>query len=209
MNSPVFPGTPMQLREIEPGLSVYECPKSGGLWIPLSNYLAWKEKQPPVGEIADGPGTASRPEDSRPRALLCPESGRLMLRYRVGHGLGFHIQRSPSTGGVWLDKGQWEALKKRGLHVGLHLIVTAGYQRNIRSAAYGQKLTETFCERIGAADFTRVSEFGAWLAQHSRRRDILCYLLEKAEPQTESEAPPAMEGGDLKLVAALRKNAAT
>ena len=78
-------------------------------------------------------------DDSSQRALICPESGRLLLRYRVGHGLRFHIDRSPATGGVWLDKGEWEALKSKGLHVSLHLIFTAAYQRQIRSAEYVQK----------------------------------------------------------------------
>ena len=43
MHSPIHPDTDLQLKEIEPGLSVYLCPKSGGVWIPLQNYLAWKE----------------------------------------------------------------------------------------------------------------------------------------------------------------------
>ena len=107
----------MQLREIEPGLEVYECPRSGGLWIPLQSYLAWKE-QHPAGTAGPTETTGVPvPNDSRQRALICPESGRLLLRYRVGHGLQFHIDRSPATGGVWLDKGEWEALKSKGLHV--------------------------------------------------------------------------------------------
>lgn len=180
----------MQLREIEPGLVVYECPQSGGLWIPLQAYLAWKEQQP---QTSDAPPDAPPPavhDDSRQRALICPESGRLLLRYRVGHGLQFHIDRSPATGGVWLDQGEWEALKSKGLHVALNLIFTASYQRHIRSAEYVQTLTGTFQERIGAADFSKVVEFGAWLARHPKRRDICCYLLDNLEPRTEPGAAP-------------------
>jgi Zn-finger nucleic acid-binding protein len=105
----------------------------------------------------------------------------------VGHGLQFHIDRSPATGGVWLDKGEWEALKSKGLHVALNLIFTAAYQRQIRSEEYVQTLTETFRERIGAVDFSKVTEFGAWLAQHPRRRDICCYLLDSLEQSTETD----------------------
>jgi Zn-finger nucleic acid-binding protein len=188
MHSPVNPDVTMQPREIEPGLSVYECPKSGGLWIPLQSYLAWKERQPK--ELAAPPAAATPvvPDDSRQRALICPESGRLLLRYRVGHGLQFHIDRSPTTGGVWLDKGEWEALKSKGLHVALNLIFTAAYQRLVRSAEYVQGLTETFRDRIGAADFAKVVEFGAWLDGHPKRRDICCYLLDHLEQRTESGA---------------------
>ena len=190
MHSPVNPDITMQPREIEPGLSVYECPMSGGLWIPLQSYLAWKERQPQ--ELAAPPAAATPVvlDDSRQRALICPESGRLLLRYRVGHGLQFHIDRSPTTGGVWLDKGEWEALKSKGLHVALNLIFTAAYQRQVRSDEYARALTNTFRERIGPADFSKVVEFAAWLAGHPKRRDICCYLLDHLEPRTESGTSP-------------------
>ena len=177
----------MQLREIEAGLEAYECPRSGGLWIPLQSYLAWKERQP---QATVAPVESCAPvlqDDSRQRALVCPESGRLLLRYRVGHGLQFHLDRSPATGGVWLDKGEWEALKSKGLHVALHLIFSAAYQRQLRTSEYVQRLTETFRDRIGAADFSRVAEFAAWLVGHPKRRDICCYLLDSLEQGTEPD----------------------
>jgi len=185
MNSPFSPATPMQPREIEPGLVVYECPASGGLWIPLQAYLAWREQQPDSPPVASTESTPILPEEPKHRALICPESGRLLLRYRVGHGLPFHIDRSPATGGVWLDKGEWEALKGKGLHVSLHLIFTAAYQRQIRSAEYVQTLTETFRDRIGPDDFSKVTEFANWLAHHPKGRDICCYLLDNLEQRSE------------------------
>lgn len=183
MRSPVFPDVTMVLREIEPRLEVYECPKSGGMWVPLQAYLSWKDGQsadvgaPPLG------GAPVLEDDSKHRVLVCPESGRLLLRYRVGQGLPFHVDRSPVTGGVWLDKGEWEALKSRGLHVALHLIFTSAYQRQVRTAEFDQRLTESFGERIGAADFAKVEAFGAWLASHPKRRDICCYLFEFGKPE--------------------------
>ena len=178
----------MQLREIEPGLEVYECPKSGGLWIPLQSYLAWKDRQPPGAPVLGAVAPTALQDDSKQPTLICPESGRLLLRYRVGHGLAFHVDRSPTTGGVWLDKGEWEALKSRGLHVSLHLIFTAAYQREVRSSEYVQRMTDTFRDRIGAADFARVTDFAAWLAQHPRRRDICCYLLDDLHQRAELTA---------------------
>ena len=187
MNSPAASNTLMQSREIEPGLVVFECPVTGGLWIPLHAYLTWKEQQPetPVPPASHSAAPTSA-EEAKPRALICPESGRLLLRYRVGHGLAFHVDRSPATGGVWLDKGEWEALKSKGLHTSLHLICTAGYQREIRTNEYSQTLTETFRDRIGPADFAKVTEFAAWLNQHPKARDICCYLLDNLEQKPES-----------------------
>ena len=189
MHSPVHPETTMQVREIVPGLVVYECPKSGGLWIPLQSFLAWKAQHPQEPGTLPKDYTPALQDDSRQPALICPESGRVLIRYRVGHGLQFHIDRSPATGGVWLDKGEWEALRSKGLHVELNLIFTAAYQRQIRSVEHIQKLTETFRDRIGTEDFSKVAEFGAWLARHPRRRDICCYLLDGLEPVTEPDGP--------------------
>jgi hypothetical protein len=189
MNSPLYPDTPMQSKELEPGLTVFECPKSGGLWIPLQAYLSWKEKQPEIPIPASDDHAPAQTDEPKQKALLCPESGRVLLRYRVGHGLPFLIARSPATGGVWLERGEWEALKSKGLHVSLHLICTAGYQRQIRSAVYTQTLTDTFRDRIGAEDFAKVNEFATWLTHHPKGRDICCYLTDQLEQKTQPELP--------------------
>ena len=176
MDSPAYPDTPLMHKELEPGLSVYECPSSGGVWIPLQSFLDWRERR---GEQAVSLPKGYAPvfaDDSGNPALICPESGRLLIRYRVGHGLGFHVDRSPATGGVWLDRGEWDALKSHGLHRELHLVFTASYQRRIRSASYNDRLEQTFAARIGAPDLERVLQFKDWLLAHPRRRDIWCYL---------------------------------
>ena len=67
-------------------------------------------------------------------------------------------------------------------------IFTAAYQRQIRSSEYVHTLTETFRDRIGAADFSKVTEFGAWLVGHPERRDICCFLLDNLEQGTEPGA---------------------
>jgi hypothetical protein len=80
--------------------------------------------------------------------------------------------------------------KSKGLHVALNPIFTAAHQRQVRSDEYGQALTETFRGRIGAVDFSKVVEFGVWLAGRPKRRDICCYLLDHLEQRTESGASP-------------------
>jgi Zn-finger nucleic acid-binding protein len=124
-------------------------------------------------------------DDSGRRALLCPESGRILLRYRVGHNLSFHIERSPVTGGVWLDKGEWEALKSVGLHSQMHLIFTAHYQARIRSEDLDHLLEKTFRERIGADDFLKIQEIRRWINHHEKKRELLCYLMENLHKPTE------------------------
>jgi Zn-finger nucleic acid-binding protein len=175
----------MELKEIEPGLSAYVCPKSEGVWIPLQSYLTWREQH--KGEQNPQPSGCipELADDSKRPALICPESGRLLIRYRVGRGLNFHVDLSPITGGVWLDKGEWEALKSKGLHSELNFIFTASYQRQIRNADYEETLDRTFGARIGTEDFQKVTAFKSWLAAHPKRRDICCYLMHDLEREGE------------------------
>jgi Zn-finger nucleic acid-binding protein len=168
----------MERVELAPGLEAFRCPESGGHWIPLRSYSLWLQ--------APGNRTARRSDDPPPELvgdanrppLFCPESGALLVRYRVGRGLPFQIDRSPVTAGVWLDRGEWEALEKNGLHDELHRIFTAPYQREIRKEAYEESLRTAFSERIGEGDFPRVVEFREWMHGHPRAADIRAFLLE-------------------------------
>jgi Zn-finger nucleic acid-binding protein len=194
MLSPVDPKMVLVSKEIEPGLWVFACPVSGGVWIPLQSYMDWRSGHSQnVGALPTG-YVPSPPDDSGRKALLCPESGCMLIRYRVGHGLHFQIDRSPLTGGVWLDKGEWDALKSKKLHGELHLIFTAQYQAKIRSDEIDKNLEEVFRARIGPEDFEKAREFREWLVSHPRHRDILCYLLDGRTNPAEQVAPPAPQG---------------
>ena len=178
MHSPVDPDTPFQPIELEPGLRAFVCPKTGGQWIPLSAYFMWRELHSSSTTPLPPDYKPELADDSFQRALICPESGYLLVRYRVGRGLTFSVDRSPKTGGVWLDVGEWDALKSKGLHDELHLIFTAPYQARILSEAAEGKLQNRFRERIGAEDFKRVDEFRSWLRHHPKRRDIIACLID-------------------------------
>lgn len=178
MKSPAAPDTSLARIELEPGLEAFRCPVSGGTWIPLQSYENWKQgyrsgSHPlPPGYVPD---TA---DDSQQPALLCPESGCLLVRFRVGRGLNFHIERSPRTGGVWLGAGEWDALKSKGLDRELHLIFSHPYQQQIVRELRDEQLRKQFAHRIGEPDFQRVADFVDWLSQHPKQRDIVAYLRE-------------------------------
>lgn len=187
MRSPVYPEVNLEPKEIEPGLMTYECPRSGGVWITLGAFEQWKAQQSSK-TFAVSNHSPVAVDDSKLPALICPESGCVLLRYKVGHGLQFHVDRSPVTGGIWLDRGEWEALRQKGLHVDLNLIFTASYQRDVRAVEYASSLERAFRERIGEPDFGRVKEFKAWMTQHTRSNDILCYLSDRNDEKGGEEA---------------------
>ena len=109
------------------------------------------------------------------------EAGRLLTRFKIGRGLGFCVDRSPLTGGTWLDAGEWEALKGHGMHTELHLICTDVYQNERRAEEYRQNLETTFRQRLGEEDFAMAAEFKQWLEAHPRREENVCHLTGRFE----------------------------
>lgn len=179
MHSPIHNDVILERVELEPGLEAWQCPKSKGVWIPLQSYTTWHEgHRDKVRELA--PDYRPVVETSgNSRALICPESGCVLIRHRVGNGLSFHIDRSPKTGGVWLEAGEWDALKSKNLHEEMHMIFGAPYQRRLRNDESRVQLKKLFAQRLGAGDFVRVNEFKHWLNQHKHKREIVAYLLDE------------------------------
>ncbi len=181
MNSPVHPHLEMKRVKLKDDLPAWECLQSGGHWISADDYQAWLDRRGGIVPMTPAPETAPNPaQPEEQRARICPESGRLLVRYRVGKDVLFFIDRSPASGGVWLDRDEWETLKSRNLHDEIHLVFTAAWQKEIRDEARLKALRAHFAERIGAEAFARAEEMKRWLREQPARRDILIYLSDAA-----------------------------
>lgn len=158
-----------------PGLLVYKCPRSGGYWIPENRYWRWIAKQPE--RLEKLPATAGEDvvEEPTQAARMCLETGQLMTRYRVGEGFGFRIDRSPN-GGIWLDKGEWEALESRNFHDKLLLVFTNVWQKEVVRAELLESFRRQFRQRVGEDGFNRVVEFKKWLKAQNDPASILAFL---------------------------------
>ena len=157
------------------GLSAWRCRDSGGHYIPADAYWRWLHRQP--GRLPHLPP----PQDTAPSAeegstpKLCPETGTLMLRCKVGYGFPFSIDRSV-TGGIWLDAGEWEALRARHFHDELHLIFTAPWQAAVRHEAARKAEHDLLQSRLGVDLLTKIENLKAQLAEHPHRNAALAYL---------------------------------
>lgn len=204
MISPVDSKSRMNRVELEPGLVAYRCPASGGHWLPYQNYWRWLSQQPgrlphlPHGEEE---GHQVEPEISH-KVRICPETGTLMTRYKVGHGFQFSVDRSAA--GIWFDVNEWEALRSRNFHDEVHLIMAAPWQAKVRREALEQVIQEKqaaqqapemepapahaeptgleaafrarFAGLLGPEVMERAEEIKSWLEQQPARREILTYL---------------------------------
>jgi hypothetical protein len=155
------------------------CPSSSGCWIEGETYWNWLRAQPEFPALsASSDGPSAELETDTDRALLSPRSGRLMRRFRVGSGLGFHVEYDSLTPGFWLDAGEYHALEQRSLHDELHLICTAQYQKTLREAEREGRLRDRQRDRFGDADWARLQETAAWLRGLDEPRVALAILAE-------------------------------
>lgn len=182
MNSPIEPHAPLVAVELEQGLNAWRDPVSGGVYLKAADYWEWLAHQPGRLETLPPRGTHSpNTEDPECPARICPETGALMTRFRVGHGFTFLIDRSP-TGGFWLDAGEWEALKAQSLHDEVHRVFTSSWQKTVRTEARQDALERLLRAQIGTEDYDRAAAFRDWLAQHPHRTRVLAWV---SEPLTQ------------------------
>ncbi len=175
MNSPIAGNVEMKKVELVDGLIAYGCSESGGYYIPLQNYWSWLKKQPNRLEHLPVASSDIPEVVESTSAKICPESGTIMLRYKVGHGFPFTIDRS-MTGGVWFDKGEWEALKERQFHDEIHLIFTAPWQDAVRHSISDEAHQAILKERLGEDLFAEMKSLKRRLNGHPHREFILAYL---------------------------------
>ncbi len=177
MRSPVNKAAELSEETLEGGLKVYRCPQSNGIYIALEDYWKWQHTQPKndTPEQEDAPESPCSEFDDMVK--ICPESGTLMTRYRVGHGLDFRVDRSV-TGGVWLDEGEWEALKNGGIHRNLHKIFTAPWQKAIRDSEFTKQHEQRLQNKLGAELYNKLTGLKSELAHHPNQAEALAYLIE-------------------------------
>ena len=178
LKSPVS-GKSMEQVSLENGLDAYHCVDSGGYYIPSRSYLFWLQQQPARLPHLPEPTESVEIMSDSSSPLICPESGTLMTRFRIGHGFAFAIDRS-ITGGVWLDGGEWEALRNRNFHDEIHLVFTAPWQKQVRTARAQATYEETLRSTLGPGLLDRLTALRDELMDHPHRNLALAYLTDKA-----------------------------
>ncbi|MES2980696.1 MAG: hypothetical protein V4727_00150 [Verrucomicrobiota bacterium] len=175
MKSPIGERLELKATQLEDGLTAYRCSESGGIYITLEGYWKWKKS---TSEEGGDEGLAEKDfpvSDYDEVVKLCPESGTLMTRYRVGHGLPFRVDRS-ITGGVWLDAGEWEALHADGIHRNLHLVFTAPWQKAVISAEQSALYNERLRSRLGDDFYKELSALREKIWSHPSSAEVFAYL---------------------------------
>jgi Zn-finger nucleic acid-binding protein len=178
MNCPVCKSTTLVPEDLEPGLAGLRCRQCGGRWIEGARYLAWVAAQ--GQQLAEKPPAegVELPVTESGRAKLCPECGRFLTRAKVGHAVGFHLERCAGCGGIWTDANEWEVLKSRNLHDNLHFVFSGAWQAEVLRGERERGREQLLRGKLGEADFAEVKRVRAWLDGHPRRAELYAVLLD-------------------------------
>jgi len=161
--------------ELADGLKAVTCDSCGGHWLSYRNYGAWLKDhgdtlpENPLAEIEFD-------VDDVRDAKLCPECQRILLKYKVGHGLDFFVDHCPGCGGIWLDRNEWEALQRKNLHDEIHKIFSTAWQKQVRGDRMKEKLEQAYTNRLGAEVYAEAKSIREWLQQQPQKQAILSFL---------------------------------
>nr|CAX69046.1 conserved hypothetical protein [uncultured bacterium] len=182
MLCPVCRNHDLKPIELEPDLKVASCDGCSGAWLAKDDYDAWQALHPEEPPATTAPVEIQVGEIAK--AKLCPQCNHLMVKYRIGHGLGFFIDHCNSCGGFWLDGNEWPALKLRGLHHNLDDVLSSRWQKDVRQQEIQEKLDEVYIRQLGRETYDKMREIRVWLDGQPNRSMILAYLAEsRAEVQ--------------------------
>lgn len=161
--------------DLEDNLKAVACDMCGGHWISNQNYSAWLDKhgetlpEKPFSEVEFDVADVKD-------AKICPDCGRILLKYKVGHGLNFFVEHCPGCGGIWLDANEWNALKERNLHDEIHKMFSTSRQSSVRVEQMAEKLDRVYANRFGADVYEKAKEIRQWLQDTPQKQAVLAFL---------------------------------
>ena len=177
MRCPVCMSKSLFDTTIENGLSVSVCESCNGYWLAYDKYQAWRKdnSQSPSGtELTD---IAHEPCDVK-KAKMCPACGRILTKFKVGHGIDFYLDHCDGCNGVWLDSNEWNVLKKHNLHKAINDMFTSSWRRQIHVDDLRHSHDKIFTETFGISDYAELQKMKQWIDKHPKRTAIISFLID-------------------------------
>ena len=184
MQCPICNKQRMVPVDLASDLTGLTCSACSGVWLDRTKYEAWRTKQ--SGDLPEETMSAQIGVADTRKTKICPQCAHLLLPYRVGHGLSFAIDYCGSCGGIWCDRGEWDALKAKNLHDNLHDIVSQHWQTAVRQASVQESIEQVYVRHLGPAVYAKALEVRAWLREQPQKSLILAYLSE-TKPENKDE----------------------
>lgn len=178
MNCPLCHETWMQKVELEDNLTGLWCKKCAGHWIPGENYEKWLKSHGPTLPETEPSGNEPEILDSKD-AKLCPECGRILIKFKIGHNVDFALEHCGFCKGLWFDKNEWELLKVRNLHDEINEFVTSTYQKKMREESSRNKIEQIYRDRFGEKNYNELIRLKNWIDTHPLKSAIMAFIADK------------------------------
>lgn len=175
MRCPVCEQAVLEVMTLPEGLAAKRCAACEGHWIEHAAYWKWREGHPPMGAGAGGAGVPPRAQDSG-AGKLCPNCSAMLIRWKVGHGLDFYLDRCGHCGGIWFDGQEWQAIAAKNMQERVHLIFSEDWQSDVLRQEHRAAHDKLFAKLLGESDLAKVKQFKQWLDGHPRRSELYAYL---------------------------------
>jgi Zn-finger nucleic acid-binding protein len=152
----------------------HTCPACGGNLLMLTDYLRWLEQNENPDFVQDS-GQEVQAEDTE-MALLCPKTGSIMTKYRISTDSDHRLDYSPRINAVWMDAGEWELIKQKGLAGQLNIVFTDHWQRDLISRESAEILQAMYERKFGD-HYEAIKAFREKLDSMPERHEVIAYLM--------------------------------
>lgn len=163
---------PIRLDDLFPA---FECEYCKGNLVFIHDYLRWMENNDQVGFTANTDDNCVEAEETS-KAMICPKTGNLMLKYRISAKTTHRIDLSPSINAAWLDEGEWELLKSEGLAGKLNHIFTDAWQRKVREAGAAETFKAMYAREFGE-NYEAIQALREAIKDMPNKSEVVAYLI--------------------------------
>lgn len=158
---------------LEDSFRCHTCRNCSGNWLLIEDYMSWLERY--KSELINDE-INYKFEDSE-TALICPVTGSFMLKFRINNETSHKLDYSPKVAGVWLDAGEWQYLKDKGLATSLNKIFTDHWQIQLKANNTRATFEQIYTQKFGVDDYNRVKEIRSWLQNKENKAELRAYIL--------------------------------
>ncbi|NET31130.1 MAG: zf-TFIIB domain-containing protein [Cyanothece sp. SIO1E1] len=170
-------------QTLDVGLAVKCCPDCRGTWIPSAAYESWQAGLPSLPEpnveavLSKNLDVDFVQSSLDTRASLCPACGRYLSRAKVNFKTPFYVERCSSCGGIWCDLGEWDILKKLGLHTCIEQLFSSEWQARVREYQHAKRERQAMIEKLGEDLASQVFQLAQRLEAHPDGDFGIAYLI--------------------------------
>jgi Uncharacterized protein conserved in bacteria len=177
MLCPVCKNIPLEDKELNLGLKGHSCSQCGGDWIRYSDYDDWIKTSKilnPTGLLENGYSL----EYDNKKANICPDCGRILIKYKVSGQLPFYVDHCASCNGLWLDRNEWNGIVKKNLQYQVKDFFTSNWQEKIRREMSKQRFEDSYRSKFGEEDYIKLKEIREWIYKRKLKGEMISFLID-------------------------------